>query len=492
MASIAPSKTNRSNDSQAMASARNVADLVSRLEESFRTVTSLADKLEVAREEVNRSALVDPLTQCPNRVLFNDRLQQALLSAKRSNSSFPLMVVDLDHFKEINETLGYAFGDDVLREVARRLRGLLRDSDTVARLGSDDFGVLLSSTASVDGAANVAERVFDTVSAKASIRGQALDLPISIGIAIFPDHGEDAEALLRHADMALTEARRTRVPYSVFGAGGPDASTGALRLATDIRSAVERDELVLHYQPKVSMATGRTIGVEALVRWQHPELGLIMPGDFMPLIERTALITPMSLKILTEALKQSRAWHEIGLDVPVAVNLSPRSLHQTDLPDRVAEILETVGVEPNRLSIEITETAIMVDEASAETVVRRLADLGVQIAIDDFGTGYSSLTRLRRLPVSELKIDRSFVGNMAQSNEDSVIVRALVDLGHRLGQRIVAEGVEDEATWQNLKSWGCDAAQGYHLCRPAPPDKLTTWLEQSPFGCSPDRLATAS
>ncbi|MEX2648760.1 MAG: bifunctional diguanylate cyclase/phosphodiesterase [Alphaproteobacteria bacterium] len=492
MASIARSTTSESSGAQDLASPRNVADLVSRLEESFRSVTSLADKLEVAREEVNRTALLDPLTECPNRTLFYDRLQQTLLGAKRSNSSFPLMVVDLDRFKEINETLGYAFGDDVLREVARRLRGLLRESDTVARLGSDDFGVLLSSTASVEAAANVAERVIDTVSAKASIRGQSLDLPISIGIAIYPTHGEDAEALLRHADMALTEARRARVPYSVFATSGADASAGTLRLATEIRSAIERDELVLHYQPKVSMATGRTIGVEALVRWQHPELGLIMPGDFMPLIERTALITPMSLKILTQALKQSRAWSEIGLDVPVAVNLSPRSLHQTDLPDRVAEILETVGVQPGRLSVEITETAIMVDEASAETVVRRLADLGVHIAIDDFGTGYSSLTRLRRLPVSELKIDRSFVRNMAQNNEDSVIVRALVDLGHRLGQRIVAEGVEDEATWQNLKSWGCDAAQGYHLCRPAPPQKLTTWLEQSPFGCSWDRLATAS
>jgi diguanylate cyclase (GGDEF)-like protein len=473
------------------APANGVADLISRLEESFRSVNTLVDRLEDAREEVNRSNLFDALTACPNRVLFYDRLEQAILLAKRAGGSFPLLIVDLDRFKEVNEILGYSAGDDVLREMARRIRGLLRESDTVARLGSDDFGVLLSTSTSIDGAANVAERLIDAVSQNATIRGHALELPVTVGIAVFPNHGEDAETLLRHADMALSDARRAGVPYSFFSAASGEAAPTALRLSADIRAAVENDEFVLHYQPKVSMATGRTVGVEALVRWRHPELGLIMPGDFMPLVERTALITRMSLKILSQALRQSRAWYEQGLDVPVAVNLSPRSLHQNDLPDRVADILAEVGVGADRLCLEITETAIMIDEASAEAVVRRLAERGVRFAIDDFGTGYSSLTRLRRLPVSELKIDRSFVRNLATNNEDAVIVRALVDLGHSLGQRIVAEGIEDEAAWRALKTWGCDAAQGYHLCRPIAPGPLTTWLRESPFACAPVPAARA-
>jgi predicted signal transduction protein with EAL and GGDEF domain len=379
--------------------------------------------------------------------------------------------------------MGYAAGDDLLCEVARRLFEVLRESDTVARLGSDDFGILLASTHSLDGAAKVAERICNEVARKTVIAGQPFDILLSVGIAMFPEHGTDADTLLRHADVALAEARRARLPYAVFSSDGPEPSRRALHLAADLRSAIENDELTLHYQPKVCMRTRRTVGVEALVRWQHPSHGLIMPGDFMAIAERTALITPMSLKIVDKALAQCRLWRESGLNVPVAVNLSPRSLHQTDLADRIADSLTKAQVGADQLSIEITETAIMVDEAVGETGVRRLADLGLRISIDDFGTGYSSLARLRRLPVSELKVDRSFVRDMVMDGEDAAIVRALVDLGHRLGKTIVAEGVEDAKTLDLLAEWGCDTAQGYHLCRPGPADQITSWLVTSPFGC---------
>lgn len=462
-----------------------VAALANELEASLGNLSSLATLLEAAHEEASRANLIDPLTRCPNRVLFKDRVEQTLLAARRTGASIPLLVVDLDHFKEVNETLGYAAGDDLLCEVARRLRASLRDSDTVARLGSDDFGILLSSTDTLDGAVKVADRVHREVASEAVIAGQRIGLTMTVGIAVHPTHGTDAETLLRHADMALSEARRARLPYAVFSSEEHDPSRSSLRLAAELRSAVENDELVLHYQPKIFMGNGRTVGVEALVRWQHPIHGLVMPGDFMPLAERTATITPMSLKILAKALGQVRAWQDMGLDVPVAINLSPRSLHQTDLPDRIAESLTEAGVAADKLAIEITETAIMIDEASAESVVRRLADQGVRISIDDFGTGYSSLTRLRRLPVSELKVDRSFVRNMARDNEDRVIVHALVDLGHRLGQKIVAEGVEDDETMKLLGQLGCDAVQGYHVCRPLPAVKLTDWLRTSPNGCGP-------
>ena len=462
-----------------------VVDLVSRLEARLGDLNNLTSSLETAHVEVARASLFDPLTRCPNRVLFKDRVDQILRAAKRGDRKVPLLVVDLDRFKEVNETFGYRAGDDLLCEVAERLRDVLRDSDSVGRLGGDDFGVLLPSAETLEGALRVAERILRHIGTQIVAGGHTIDATMSMGVALFPVHGQDADTLLRHADMALSEARRARIPYSVFGTVETDTSRASIRLAADLRRAVENDELVVHYQPKVSMATGRAIGVEALVRWNHPTLGLVMPGDFMPLAERTALITPLSLKILDDALRQTRLWQEQGLDIPVAVNLSPRTLHQSDLPDRILESLRAVGVAPDRLVIEITETAIMVDEDDAQSVVRRLADLGVGISIDDFGTGYSSLTRLRRMPVSEVKIDCQFVRTMARDQEDAVIVHALVDLGHRLGRSIVAEGVEDAATLRLLGEYGCDAAQGYYLCPPGPPKALTDWLRASLTGQAP-------
>ncbi len=469
----------RSAATRRRASASHAAELATRIEQGLDDKANRVGPFEAGHDEVSRSSLFDALTNCPNRVLFKDRIEQTLRAAKRTNATVPLIVVDLDRFKEVNETLGYRAGDELLCRVADRLRGVLRDSDTVGRLGSDDFGVLLPSAETIEGAIKVADRIQHQIESRVTVGGHAIDTTMSMGVALFPIHGQDADTLLRHADMALSEARRARIPYSVFGTVEYQSARSSLGLAADLRRAVENDELVLHYQPKVAIATGRVIGVEALARWNHPACGLIMPGDFMPLAERMALITPLTLGILDKALRQARLWHDQGLDLPVAVNLSPRSLHQIDLPERIAESLHNAGVAAGKLAIEITETAIMIDEASAEAVVRRVAALGVGIAIDDFGTGYSSLTRLRRLPVSELKVDRSFVSTMARNNEDAVIVHALVDLGHRLGQIICAEGVEDEATLRMLAEWGCDSAQGYHLCPPQPAARLTPWLESS-------------
>jgi diguanylate cyclase (GGDEF)-like protein len=460
-------------------------DLEGRLEESFRDISSLASQLEAAKEELARASLFDPLTDCPNRVLFHDRLEQAVLQAKRRDVALPVLIMDVDRFKDINETLGFQAGDQLLRDVAQRLKGVLRESDTTARLGSDEFGVLLTTATTIDGAVSATKKIADKLAAPFTVAGHAVDLSMSIGVAAFPVHGEDAQTLLRHAEMAMTEARRTHSPFAVYARDQDEGALVSLRLASGLRRAIEKDELVLHFQPKVNVATKKIIGTEALVRWNHPELGLTMPNAFIPLAERTALITPLSLLVMRKALKQVRAWRKQGLDIPVAVNLSPRTLHQVDLPGKIARILKESDVPARSLVVEITESAIMIDVDRATDVVRRLSALGVSISIDDFGTGYSSLINLRRLPVSELKIDRSFVMEMMGSAEDAVIVRSIIDLGHNLGLKVVAEGVENLDVWNRLGAWGCDSGQGYFLAKPMPEALFGEWLAKSPWGIKP-------
>lgn len=362
------------------------------------------------------------------------------------------------------------------------LRSTLRDSDTAARLGSDEFGILLAAVHNVEDALQAADRIAEAFSPPFEIEGHTVDLEMSIGIAAFPQHGGDTDTLLRHADMALSEARRTGSIYSVFASEEHASALAAFKLAGQLRSALDRDEFILHYQPKVDLATGRIVGVEALVRWQHPEMGLVMPGNFLPLVERTSIAMPLSLRVVDKALAQSRAWEDKGFDLTMAVNLSPRILHQPDLPERIKRLLVQHQVAPSRLFIEVTESAIMIDEDRALAALDRLVAQGVTISIDDFGTGYSSLTNLRRLPTRELKIDRSFVMAMRKSNEDAVIVRSLVELGTSLGLRVVAEGVEDAEVLATLKTWGCHKAQGYHIARPMPAPDLETWIATSPWG----------
>jgi diguanylate cyclase (GGDEF)-like protein/PAS domain S-box-containing protein len=433
-------------------------------------------------EALEHQALHDDLTGLPNRTLFGDRMDRAIASADRAGQPRGVLLVDLDEFREVNETLGRETGDELLKAVAERLCGAMGDSDTVARLRGDEFGILRSGETDVETAAVVAWKVREAFEHPFVIGGNVIDVRASVGIAFFPQHGRDTADLLRRADLALHQAKESGSGLAVFATEEEDETARRLTLLSELRDCIPRGELVLHYQPKVDL-TGvrRTTGVEALVRWRHPTLGLLMPAQFMPEAERSALIEPLTKWVLDEALHQQRVWSDAGLDLTMAVNISARSLTRgSDLPDTVARLTEAWGIEPGRLILELTERAII--DADVPDVLDVLHAMGERLAIDDFGTGHSSLVYLQRLPVDEVKVDRSFVVNLATVPGDAVIVRSTIDLAHNLGLTVVAEGVEDETALAVLVEYGCDSAQGYFFSPPCPADELTTWLTESPFG----------
>ncbi len=437
-----------------------------------------------ARQAVlsEHQALHDSLTGLPNRSLFHDRVRTAIESARRQGTIAAVMVMDLDHFKEINDTLGHYHGDRLLQLVGARLSSSLRAEDTVARLGGDEFAVLLPSAGAPDRAHEVASKVLDTLHRSFEIDGLTLEVGASIGIACFPVHGDDGEMLLQRADIAMYVAKEEHSGAQLFESEHDRHSVQRLSLAGELRRAIEQDELVLHYQPKVDVATGRVVGAEALCRWQHPSLGLIMPDDFVPMAEHTGLITPLTKQVLNLALKQIATWCAQGNRLSVAVNLSARSFLDSQLLDEeLPELLRTWEVDAALLELEITESMIVGDPKRARGVLRRLHALGVTLAIDDFGTGYSSLAYLRELPVDEIKIDRSFVLEMGAGRSGETIVRSVIDLAHNLGLRAVAEGVEDHHQLRRLTELGCDVAQGYHLSRPLPVPRFEQWMTSYPL-----------
>src|SRR5579883_641582 len=417
-------------------------------------------------------ALHDPLTSLPNRALLQDRLEQAVLKGLRDSTSFAVLFLDIDQFKDINDVYGHALGDEVLQVIAGRLRRTLRESDTVARTGGDEFVMLIPDAGTVEAVQSTAAKLLKAVQRGLRIREHPFNIEASIGAALFPEHGKDADTLLRRADVAMYIAKRNHLGYAIFS-GEPDAElAGRLTLAGELRQAIDGGELVLHYQPKADLQSGTSQGFEALVRWQHPRLGLLGPDAFIPLAERPGLIRPLTGWVLAEALRQVSVWQESGLDTSMAVNLSMRNLGDPMLAETVSQQLQRFGVEPARLTLELTETAIMSDPAH-KLELERLQAMGVRLSIDDFGTGYSSLAYLRQLPVDEIKIDRSFVADMESDTDAAVIVRSIVDLGHNLGLKVVAEGVETAGCWNALKELGCDLAQGYYFSRPAAADELT-------------------
>ncbi len=432
-------------------------------------------------EALEHQALHDALTDLPNRTLLHDRLRQAILASHRDSLPLALAVMDLDRFKEVNDALGHAAGDLLLQEVGMRLRRVLRAADTVARLGGDEFAVLLP-TATAEGATLAAAKLLHALEQPFMIEGQSLVVGASVGIALCPEHGDDAETLLRRADVAMYVAKRTGTGCAIYTLEHDQHSRGRLALVGELRQAIEHDVLVLHYQPLIDLDTRRTTGLEALVRWQHPRHGLLLPDQFIPLAEQTGLIKPLSPWVLNAALRQCQGWRAAGLDVLVAVNLSMRNVHDVQLPDTIAALLKTWDLDPKWLTVEITESAVMADPPRAMEILTRLRAMEVRIAIDDFGTGYSSLSYLRRLPVDVLKVDKSFVRDMATNESDATIVRSVIDLGHDLGLRVIAEGVEDEATWHLLAALGCDGAQGNYLSRPLPSAELFRWMHESPWG----------
>jgi diguanylate cyclase (GGDEF)-like protein len=427
--------------------------------------------------------MYDPLTDLPNRTLLHDRLNQALLAAQRDGNKVALLLMDLDRFKEINDTFGHHYGDFILQQAGVRLRSGLRESDTIARLGGDEFSIVLPGTDAV-GATLAADHVLRALEQPFLLETHSFDVGASIGIAVFPDHGSDANTLLRRADVAMYAAKAAGSGQTLYSLDQDQYSPARLTLVRELRDAVEHNQLVLYYQPKVHLASGAVSSLEALVRWNHMERGVIMPDEFINVAEQTGLIQPLSLWVLNSALLQARSWYHEGLKICVAVNLSARSLHDPRLVENVGNLLRRLAADPAWIQLEITESAVMMDPARAMDILVRLFDMGINLSIDDFGTGYSSLAYLKRLPVHEIKIDKSFVLDLANSENDIVIARSVVDLGHNLGLQVVAEGVQDQQTWDLLAGMGCDLAQGFSLSPPLPARALTSWLRERERGGS--------
>jgi diguanylate cyclase (GGDEF)-like protein len=429
-----------------------------------------------ASAEREHQALHDPLTGLPNRKLLLRKVRAAMADAGPTDQQVGLFLLDLDRFKDVNDTLGHHAGDELLTHVADRLGSVVRPEDTVARLGGDEFGVLLPVIRDGSMAQEVAERIRTALAQPFLVAGVAIDLEASIGIALYPAHASQPDLLMQRADVAMYQAKETRSGIETYAADRDPHSTQRLSLFGQLRRAIEVGELVLHYQPKVDLGTGEVAGVEALVRWEHPERGLLPPDTFVPLAEQTGLMKSLTAHVLEEALRQTAAWSEAGLQVRMAVNVSARDLHDDTFCARVSDALARTGVPASFLELELTERVVMADPERALENLTALSRLGVRLSLDDFGTGYSSLAYLRRLPVTEIKIDKSFVLRMDVDDEDATIVRSTIDLAHGLGLRVLAEGVETAETWQRLHDLGCDAAQGYFLSRPYPAPVVTDWL----------------
>ena len=423
-------------------------------------------------EQLAHQALHDPLTELPNRMLFMDRLDQAMARLeRREHTTLAVLFLDLDQFKLINDTLSHQAGDDVLVEVGRRLRDTLRPGDTVARFGGDEFAVLCEDVADVHQVVTIADRIGEAIKQPLVTLGREVAVTASIGVAMGFDARATPDSLLRDADAAMYRAKeRGRDRCELFDEAMRARAFQRLNIEQGLRGAIERGELRLVYQPIFDVATGHAVAVEALVRWEHPERGQVLPSEFVPLAEESGLIVPIGTFVLGEACRQAAAWRRAhaGPPVVVSVNLSARQLGVPDLPQVVSDALVAAGLEPGGLCLEITESAVMDDAQSAAESLRALRQLGVSLAIDDFGTGYSSLGYLKRFPIDTLKVDRAFVDGLGEDPEDSAIVAAVVSLGHALGVRVAAEGVETPEQLAELRRLGCDEAQGYYFARPVP------------------------
>jgi diguanylate cyclase (GGDEF)-like protein len=440
------------------------------------------EMLEQANARLRHAATHDALTGLPNRVLLADRLRQAIARSSRHQMRFAVLVVDLDRFKAINDSLGHIAGDELLQEVARRLSALLRKEDSLARLGGDEFVLLIHEVSTPQDAEEVARKVLSQVASPVQLAGLDVHVSPSIGICLCPDDGVDSETLLQHADAAMYHAKKKgRNTYQFFAPAMNAFARERLELESGLRTALAQREFELHYQPKVDVATGRIESAEALIRWRHPKRGLIPPGGFIPLAEETGFIVQLGEWVLYEACRQARAWQSEGLHLRMAVNLSARQFRQDGLIETVRGALAAARLEPRYLELELTESAVMQDAESSVQILRKLSDLGLRISVDDFGTGYSSLSYLRRLPLDKLKIDRSFIREIVTSRDDAEIVRAIVTLAHSLHLKVIAEGVETAEQLAFLRSLGCDQYQGYHCSPPLPAAQFIALLPHRPI-----------
>ena len=434
-------------------------------------------------------AQFDALTGLPNRALLSDRFSQMTVQARRRGTTLGVLFIDLDEFKLVNDTLGHAAGDELLKEVAIRLKGTVRPGDTVARISGDEFAVVLVDLARPDDAAIVAQKILDRLAAPVIIGGQETFITASVGISTFPADGKDAEALLGAADAAMYRAKQVgRNAFQFFTIEINQRTRARAQLGGELRRAFERREFLLAWQPKIDLASGRPRGAESMLRWGHPERGIVTSGEFIPVLEETGLIVPVGEWVLRAACEELRKWQAQGMtEIHVAVNLSARQFRQQDLDVRIRDIVGSSGVEPSKIELEITESQLMQDPEHAVRVLRSLAGAGLRIAIDDFGTGYSSLAYLTRFPLTSLKIDKSFVADVLTDEADATIVRTIIDMAHTLGFTVVAEGVESEQQAALLRALGCEQAQGYLFAKPMPADDLARFILASRTAATPRR-----
>ena len=433
-----------------------------------------------AEETIRHMAYFDALTDLPNRTSLCENLSAAIATAQHENRSLAVLLLEVGRFQEISDTLGYQEGDHLISEMATRLRQIAGDNESVARVGEDEFAIILPQ-ASAETAMRTAHRAMREVCDPVTVGGLSMDPHARIGIALFPGHGNTPDALLRRAKIAAVQAKSTACKYTLYKGTEDRESTRRLVLMSDLRRAIDENELQLYCQPKVSLKSGEVCGAEALVRWQHPQQGMIATGEFIALAERAGLIMPLTRWVLDAAFRQSYAWYENGMRRPLSVNLSAQDLRDPRLLDRLNGLFATWPMPPEMMQFELTESALMEDPAGALETMARLKDLGVELFIDDFGTGYSSLSYLQKLPVDSLKIDQSFVMNMLSNAGSAIIVRSTIELGHNLELGVVAEGVESEAVWDRLQTLGCDTAQGHFVGRPFPASQFSDWEAQSPW-----------
>ncbi|MCB1050380.1 MAG: EAL domain-containing protein [Acidobacteria bacterium] len=447
-----------------------------------RYVKQLENEIRERRRSENQLAYLahyDVLTGLANRTLFIKKLEEAIEKPDAGEKGISCFFIDLDRFKDINDSLGYPNGNRIIIQVAQRLRSVINPESVVARFAGDEFGVFVEGIGDREAAEKCATTIHQALEPLFEVEDLQLEVRASIGIVLFPEHGEDAETLLRRADLTMSKAKTIDPGFTFYDPLFDHFSVKRLSLLSELRAAINQDDLVLHYQPKVDMVHNKVSGFEALVRWRHPKHGMVSPTEFVPLAERSGLIKPLTFWVLREVCRHWPALSAFSKTLTVSINLSARDLLDSQLPAQMEKVLQAHNMDPKFLTVEITESAMMEDPDQARQVLQKLSDMGICLAIDDFGTGYSSLAYLKNLPVDEIKIDQSFVFDMWESQDDANIVKSTIDLGHTLGLHVIAEGVEREETWNMLRDLGCDQAQGYFVGVPVDYEKILEWMRSS-------------
>ncbi|MGE0200610.1 MAG: putative bifunctional diguanylate cyclase/phosphodiesterase [Candidatus Melainabacteria bacterium] len=446
------------------------------------TLTRQTDAQQLLSRQLEYQSLFDPVTQLPNRRLFQDRLTAAIKRSDRDQQPFGVMMIDLRRFKEINESLGHVAGDYLLQEVAGRFRSITRESETLARMGGDEFAIIFQGGDSPKAIHSLVERLHTALEKPIALEGVFYTVDATMGVSLYPEHGRDPDLLLRRADIAMNRARQHKSHFAIFDHLNDERSSERLVIEMELRDALKNNEIIPFYQPKIECNSRMIQGVEALARWMHPQRGLIAPDKFIPVAEQTGLIKELTMVMLRKSIEQASEWYRNGARISVSINITAESLEDQTFVDALWQILSEYRFPPQLLELEITEDAIINDLGKASDTTRKLTDMGIALSIDDFGTGNTSIFYLKKLPVTHLKIDRSFIRDMLQNADDAAIVRSTISLGKNMGLHVVAEGIEDAATFDELTGLGCDLAQGFYMSKPIPAEEMTAWLKSSAWG----------